>query len=57
MGRLGLAVEDLAAVSSDSRRHRTWVLDGLSTHLASSEVLDAPSVPKPLGAFAEARAL
>jgi alanine racemase len=44
MGRLGVAVEQLPIVlqALSSARHLT--LDGLSTHLASSEIMDAPSV-------------
>jgi alanine racemase len=57
MGRLGVAVEELPAICARLKKASHLVLDGLSTHLASSEVLDAPSVPSQLSAFAEARAL
>jgi alanine racemase len=57
MGRLGATAEDLPTLCTQLKKASHLTLDGLSTHLASSEVLDAPSVPHQLGAFAEARAL
>ena len=57
MGRLGVCVDELPAICSQLKQAGHLVLDGLSTHLASSEVLDAPSVPSQLSAFAEARAI
>ena len=57
MGRLGVAVEELPPICARLKKAPHLVLDGLSTHLASSEVLDAPSVPSQLSAFAEARGL
>jgi alanine racemase len=57
MGRLGISVEELPAIVSQLQRATHLVLDGVSTHLASSEVLDAPSVPNQLKSFAEARAM
>ena len=57
MGRLGISVEELPAIVSQLQRATHLVLDGVSTHLASSEVLDAPSVPSQLKSFAEARAI
>lgn len=55
MGRLGVALEDLPQVASLLKSARHLTLEGLSTHLASSEVLDAPSVKDQLGRFEEAR--
>ena len=44
MGRLGVALDELPAVLKVLRAAPHLVLEGLSTHLASSEILDAPSV-------------
>jgi alanine racemase len=44
MGRLGVAVDELSAVVTALTAAKHLVLDGLSTHLASSEIMDAPSV-------------
>jgi len=44
MGRLGAAVDQLPRVLDALRSARHLVLEGLSTHLASSEIMDAPSV-------------
>jgi alanine racemase len=44
MGRLGVGVEQLPAVLSALKAAKHLVLEGLSTHLASSEIMDAPSV-------------
>ena len=55
MGRLGVPVEDLPRVCSVLKASSNLRLEGLSTHLASSEVLDAPSVGEQLRVFAEAR--
>jgi alanine racemase len=44
MGRLGVAVDELSAVVTGLTGAKHLVLDGLSTHLASSEIMDAPSV-------------
>ena len=57
MGRLGVSVEELPAIVSQLQRAPHLVLDGVSTHLASSEVLDAPSVPNQVRSFAEARTI
>lgn len=55
MGRLGVSVEELPAVlkAMGSAPHLT--LEGLSTHLASSEVMDAPSVAEQTRRFEEAQ--
>jgi alanine racemase len=55
MGRLGVALEDLSGVWSVLKSSSHLFLEGLSTHLASSEVLDAPSVGEQLSAFEQVR--
>jgi alanine racemase len=55
MGRLGVAPEDLPGVISALKSSPHLVLEGLSTHLASSEVLDAPSVGEQLKNFEESK--
>jgi alanine racemase len=55
MGRLGVAPEDLAHLCSVLKCSRHLILEGISTHLASSEILDAPSVGEQLKRFEEAR--
>jgi alanine racemase len=57
MGRLGVAPEDLPQICSALKSSSHLVLEGLSTHLASSEVLDEPSVAAQLKTFAEVRDL
>ena len=57
MGRLGAAPEDLHQVCSALKASPHLTLEGLSTHLASSEVLDAPSVEDQLRGFEQARRL
>ncbi|MGH9528464.1 MAG: alanine racemase [Terriglobales bacterium] len=57
MGRLGAAMEDLPAVCKILKAASNLVLEGISTHLASSEVLDAASVQQQLQRFAMAREL
>ena len=57
MGRLGVSPEDLPAICAALHAAPHLVIEGLSTHLASSEVLDAPSVPEQLRAFEDARRL
>jgi alanine racemase len=57
MGRLGVALEDLPQVCSALKASLHLLLEGLSTHLASSEILDAPSVDEQLKKFDEARLL
>jgi alanine racemase len=51
MGRLGVAPEDLPQICALLKSSRHLTLEGLSTHLASSEVLDAPSVQDQLSTF------
>jgi alanine racemase len=44
MGRLGVAVDELSGVLAALKAAKHLVMEGLSTHLASSEIMDAPSV-------------
>jgi alanine racemase len=44
MGRLGVVVDQLPGVLTALKAAKHLVLDGLSTHLADSEIMDAPSV-------------
>ncbi len=55
MGRLGAAPEDLPALIAALKSSPHLQLEGFATHLASSEVLDAPSVNEQLKVFQDAR--
>ncbi len=55
MGRLGVSVEQLPGVLSALKSAKHLVLEGLSTHLASSEIMDAPSVAEQERNFDAAR--
>jgi alanine racemase len=44
MGRLGVALDELPEVLKALKHAPHVVVEGLSTHLASSEIMDAPSV-------------
>ena len=55
MGRLGVAVEQLPAVLRALSAAKHLRLEGLSTHLASSEIMDAPSVAEQERNFESAR--
>ncbi len=57
MGRLGAAPEDLPRLLAALKASPHLQLEGFATHLASSEVLDAPSVSEQLKVFADARRL
>jgi alanine racemase len=57
MGRLGVAPEDLPQVCAALKGSAHLMLEGLATHLASSEVLDAPSVGEQVKRFEEVRRL
>jgi alanine racemase len=57
MGRLGVGIEQLPGVLSALKAAKHLVLEGLSTHLASSEVMDAPSVADQERTFDLARRL
>jgi alanine racemase len=51
MGRLGAAVQDLPRILTVLQSSPHLKLEGFSTHIASSEVLDAPSVADQLKSF------
>src|SRR6185437_16997506 len=55
MGRLGAAPEDLPRICSVLKSSPHLNIEGFSTHIASSEVLDAPSVGEQLKTFEAAR--
>jgi len=55
MGRLGVSLEDLPVVCSLLKSAPHLVAEGFSTHLASSEILDAPSSDEQLRFFEKAR--
>ncbi len=55
MGRLGVAVEQLPAVLESIKAAQHLELEGISTHLAASEVMDAPSVTEQERNFDTAR--
>ena len=55
MGRLGVAVDQLPAVLAALNAAKHLALEGLSTHLADSEVMDAPSVAAQERSFDAAR--
>jgi alanine racemase len=55
MGRLGVAVDQLPGVLAALKAAKHLVLEGLSTHLASSEIMDAPSVAEQEQKFDVAR--
>ena len=57
MGRLGVAMDGLPAVLAALKDARHLALEGFSTHLASSEIMDAPSVQEQERRFEEARRL
>lgn len=44
MGRLGVAVDQLPGVLEELKAAKHLLLEGISTHLADSEIMDAPSV-------------
>jgi alanine racemase len=51
MGRLGVSIEKLPGVLTVLHSSPHLALDGLSTHLASSEIMDAPSVGEQVQRF------
>jgi alanine racemase len=55
MGRLGVSLEKLPAVLAVIKSSSHLALEGLSTHLASSEIMDAPSVGEQIRKFEAAR--
>jgi len=54
MGRFGVSMRELPAVCEALKASRNLSLEGFSTHLASSEILDAPSAEEQLHQFQEA---
>jgi len=57
MGRLGVALDQLPTVLAALKGASHLELEGLSTHLASSEIMDAPSVAEQERNFESARRL
>jgi alanine racemase len=57
MGRLGTALDQLPSVLAALGGAKHLRLEGLSTHLASSEIMDAPSVTEQERSFETARGL
>jgi alanine racemase len=55
MGRLGVGTDQLPGVITALKAAKHLVLEGLSTHLASSEIMDAPSVAEQERSFDSAR--
>ena len=55
MGRLGIEPDELPQIMQALKSSPHLEMEGLSTHLASSEVLDAPSVDQQLKCFDEVR--
>lgn len=55
MGRLGVSLEELPGVCAVIKASPHLLLEGVSTHLASSEILDAPSYEEQLKQFEQAR--
>jgi len=55
MGRLGVGIDQLPEVLRSMQSAKHLVLEGLSTHLASSEIMDAPSVAEQERVFEVAR--
>lgn len=55
MGRLGVSLDELPAMLKTLSTAPHLVLEGLSTHLASSEIMDAPSVAEQEHRFEEAQ--
>lgn len=55
MGRLGVSVDQLPGVLAVLKSAKHIALEGLSTHLAASEIMDAPSVAEQERSFEGAR--
>jgi alanine racemase len=55
MGRLGVSLDELPSILEVLNAAPHVVLEGLSTHLASSEIMDAPSVAEQSRLFGEAQ--
>jgi alanine racemase len=54
MGRLGVSLDAVADMCARIKASPRVSLEGLCTHFASSEVLDAAAVPRQIACFAEA---
>jgi alanine racemase len=57
MGRLGVALDHLPKVLGTLEDSKNLFLQGLSTHFAASEIMDAPSVAEQQHRFQQARQL
>jgi alanine racemase len=57
MGRLGVALNEVASMCREIRRHANIMLEGISTHFASSEVLDAADTERQIANFDRALAI
>jgi alanine racemase len=57
MGRLGVGIDQLPTVLNVLRSAKHLTVEGLSTHLASSEIMDAPSVAEQEHSFEAARGM
>jgi alanine racemase len=55
MGRLGVGIDQLPGMLTALKASNHLVIEGLSTHLASSEIMDAPSVAEQENQFDSAR--
>ena len=55
MGRLGASPQDLRHIVAALKSAPHLIVEGFSTHLASSEILDAPSVAEQLQSFEQVR--
>lgn len=55
MGRLGAAADQIPALLAALKAAKHLTLEGLSTHLASSEIMDAPSVGEQQRSFDSAQ--
>ena len=55
MGRLGVGIDRLPGVLAALKSAKHLVLEGLSTHLAASEIMDAPSVAEQERSFDSAQ--
>jgi alanine racemase len=55
MGRLGAAADQIPALLAALKAAKYLTLEGLSTHLASSEIMDAPSVAEQQRSFDSAQ--
>jgi alanine racemase len=54
MGRLGVSLENLLAICEVIKRSPNVILEGISTHFASAEVLDAPENARQIATFEKA---